>query len=249
MLPKANHILIPPSKVNELYCISLTDRKAAQDFVETRVAGLLTVLPCAPRFQTGRAWSRSLRGTPCSSPGTAPGTGTWRARTFQNAARGSTRQVSRQFERRRGVGDRAKLKRRLHDGAEVEGLEEPEVGGLREAGAVDAFVDHGEVERRHERRLVARRRRRERRGRGADPSGRLLVLPQVQAAHLHGLLPLLRLQHPLLGHDLQLHGLARAGGKGTVKPRRSRAGGWFLCERCGRIGNGQLFIGEKPKKK
>jgi len=111
-----------------------------------------------------------------------------------------------------GVGE-SEIKRRLHDGAEVEGLEEPEVGGIREAGAEDAVVDHGEVERRHERRLVARRRRRrERRGQGADPWG-LLVLPQVQAAHLHGLLPLLRLQHPLLGHghDLQLHGLARAG--------------------------------------
>jgi hypothetical protein len=105
------------------------------------------------------------------------------------------------------VGER---KRRLHDGAEVEGLEEPEIGGLREAGAEYAVVDHGEVERRHERRLVARWRRRERRGQGADPWG-LLVLPQVQATHLHGLLPLLRLQHPLLRHDLKLHGFARAG--------------------------------------
>ena len=134
------------------------------------------------------------------------------ARTFR-AAR-ARKQFSRELERRK----RAK-RGSSHDGAEVERLEEPEVGGLREAGAEDAVVDHGEVERRHERRLVAiaRRRRRDQRRHGADP-GRLLVLPQLQAAHLHGLLPLLRLQDPLLGHHLQLHGFFERAGRGRAEP-------------------------------
>lgn len=36
------------------------------------------------------------------------------------------------------------------DGAQLERLQEPEVVRAREARAVDAVVDHGEVERRHE---------------------------------------------------------------------------------------------------
>jgi hypothetical protein len=93
-----------------------------------------------------------------------------------------------------------------HDAAEIEGLQEPEVGGLGEAGAEDAVVDHGEVERRHERRLVARRSRH-----GAD-LGQLLELPQLQGAHPHGALLLHRLQEALLRCDHELHrALARTG--------------------------------------
>lgn len=64
----------------------------------------------------------------------------------------------------------------------LRGLEEPEVGGIWEARAEDAVIDHGEVERQHDHCLVARRWLW---GQGEDPWG-LLVLPQVQAAHLHG---------------------------------------------------------------
>jgi hypothetical protein len=98
-----------------------------------------------------------------------------------------------------------------HDAAKIEGLQEPEVGGLREAGAEDAVVDHGEVERRHERRLVARRRRRHRRRHEAD-LGQLLELPQLQGAHPHGALLLHRLQEALLWCDHELHhAVARTG--------------------------------------
>jgi hypothetical protein len=99
-----------------------------------------------------------------------------------------------------------------HDAAEIEGLQELKVGGLREAGAEDAVVDHGEVERRHERGLVAWRRRKHRRRHGTDDPGRLLDLPQLQGAHPHGALPLLRSQEALR-RDLQHHGLARTGGR------------------------------------
>ena len=143
------------------------------------------------------------------------------ARTFR-AAR-ARKQFSRELERRKRAKGGSS-----HDGAEVERLEEPEVGGLREAGAEDAVVDHGEVERRHERRLVAiaRRRRRDQRRHGADPGG-LLVLPQLQAAHLHGLLPLLRLQDPLLGHHLQLHGFFERAGRGRGRAVKPRCCWWF----------------------
>jgi hypothetical protein len=63
-------------RLHESPLTSSRNREAAAKFIETRL--LIGWLPCAPRFRTGGAWSRSPRGTPCSSPGTAPGTGTWR---------------------------------------------------------------------------------------------------------------------------------------------------------------------------
>jgi hypothetical protein len=115
-------------------------------------------------------------------------------------------------ERARELARGTQENKSSHDAAEIEGLQEPEVGGLREAGAEDAVVDHGEVERRHERGLVAWRRRKHRRRHGTDDPGRLLDLPQLQGAHPHGALPLLRSQEALR-RDLQHHGLARTGGR------------------------------------
>jgi hypothetical protein len=154
-------------------------------------------------------------------------------------------------ERARELARGTQENKSSHDAAEIEGLQEPEVGGLREAGAEDAVVDHGEVERRHERRLVAWRRRRHRQRYGTD-LGQLLDLPQLQGAHPHGALPLVRFQEALR-RDLQLHGFARTGGG---QSRKTESRWWFLClrclERCGRAWEARLFIsgeGEKGGRK
>jgi hypothetical protein len=92
-----------------------------------------------------------------------------------------------------------RVSRRLHDGAQVEGEQEAEVVGVREARAEDAVVDHGEVERRHQGAAGLRLGERE-----GEP--RRVVLPQVNAEGAHGLVVLLRVLAPLPRRDLQLHG-------------------------------------------
>lgn len=42
----------------------------------------------------------------------------------------------------------------IHDGAEAEGLQKGEIGGLREAGPANAVIHHSEIERRDEKILA-----------------------------------------------------------------------------------------------
>jgi hypothetical protein len=88
----------------------------------------------------------------------------------------------------------------LHDGAQVEGEQEAEVGGVREARAEDAVVDHGEVERRHQGVV----------GAGvAEEERELRVAPRLSAedGRGHCLAALLCVLAALLPRrDIQLHG-------------------------------------------
>ena len=90
----------------------------------------------------------------------------------------------------------------LHDGAQVEGEQEAEVGGVREARAEDAVVDHGEVERRHQGVGVGVG------PRAAAGERELRVAPWLNAedAHGHCLAVLLCiLGAPLPRRNIQLH--------------------------------------------